>query len=93
MTDGERLLFLGDSITQGGDWASWFPDDEVVNLGVGGDTTADVQARLDEVVEASPDSIVLLIGTNDFTAKRSVEQIVRNIETILVDLRRRLPGV
>lgn len=92
MTDGERLLFLGDSITQGGDWASWFPDDEVVNLGVGGDTTADVLARLDAVVESAPDSILLLIGTNDFGARRSVEQVVRNIETILVDLRRRLPG-
>lgn len=89
----ERLLFLGDSITAAGDWASWFPDDEVINLGVDGDTTADVQARLDAVIEADPDSIVLLIGTNDFSARRSVEQVVRNIETILVDLRRRLPGV
>ncbi|BDZ50989.1 hypothetical protein GCM10025867_32300 [Frondihabitans sucicola] len=64
-----------------------------MNLGVGGDTTADVQARLDAVVQADPDSIVLLIGTNDFTSKRSVEQVVRAVETILVDLRRLLPGV
>ncbi|ROQ41247.1 lysophospholipase L1-like esterase [Frondihabitans sp. PhB188] len=93
MTMGEKLVFLGDSLTEGGDWAARFPNDEVVNLGVGGDTTMDVLARIDDVVAADPDSIVLLIGTNDFASKRSVEQVVRNIETILVDLRRLLPGV
>ncbi|AMM21119.1 hypothetical protein AX769_14445 [Frondihabitans sp. PAMC 28766] len=89
----EKLLFLGDSLTEGGDWAAWFPDDEVINQGVGGDTTADVIARLDDVVAADPDSVVLLIGTNDFAQRRSVEQVVRTIETIMVDLRRLLPGV
>lgn len=93
MTMSEKLVFLGDSLTKGGDWQAWFPGDDVVNLGVGGDTTADVQARLDAVVAADPDSIVLLIGTNDFASKRSVEQVVRAVETILVDLRRMLPGV
>jgi lysophospholipase L1-like esterase len=93
MTHGEKLLFLGDSLTEGGDWASWFPDDQVINKGIGGDTTADVQARLDDVVAEAPDAILLLIGTNDLGQRRSVEQVVRNIETILVDLRRRLPGV
>jgi lysophospholipase L1-like esterase len=93
MTQGEKLVFLGDSLTEEGDWAGWFPDDEVINLGVGGDTTADVQARLQDVVDAAPDSIVLLVGTNDFTSRRSIEQVVRAIETILVDLRRLLPGV
>lgn len=89
----ERLLFLGDSLTEAGDWAAWFPDDEVVNQGRGGDTAADVIARLDDVVAADPDSVVLLIGTNDFKARRSVEQVVRAIETVMVDLRRLLPGV
>lgn len=89
----EKLVFLGDSLTEGGDWAAWFPDDDVVNLGIGGNTTLDVIARLPQVVEADPDSIVLLIGTNDFASKRSVEQVVRSIENILVDLRRLLPGV
>ena len=93
MATGETLLFLGDSITAAGHWGEWFPDDDVVNLGVPGDTTTDVQNRLDEVIGSRPDSILLLIGTNDFGQRRSVEQVVRNVETILVDLRRALPGV
>jgi lysophospholipase L1-like esterase len=86
------VLFLGDSITQGGDWAAWFPDEETINFGVGGNTTEDVLARLGTVVEAQPDEIVLLIGTNDLGLRHSVESLVRNVQSILVDLRRDLPG-
>lgn len=89
---GHRLLFLGDSITAGGDWAAWFPDDETLNFGVGGDTTDDVLRRLAAVIEADPDEIVLLIGTNDFGHRLNVEHLVRNVQTAMVDLRRELPG-
>ncbi|MCU1557353.1 MAG: hypothetical protein JWN09_1348 [Microbacteriaceae bacterium] len=88
----DTVLFLGDSITQGGDWATWFPELNTLNFGVGGDTTEDVLARLDTVVEAQPDEIVLLIGTNDLGLRRNVETLVRNVQSILVDLRRDLPG-
>ncbi|MHB1172484.1 MAG: GDSL-type esterase/lipase family protein [Lacisediminihabitans sp.] len=86
------IVFLGDSITRTGDWAAWFPEANTVNQGVGGDTTDDVLARLDAAVGAKPDEIVLLIGTNDLGTRRSVEHLVRNIQSILVDLRRELPG-
>jgi lysophospholipase L1-like esterase len=88
----DTVLFLGDSITQGGDWATWFPELNTLNFGVGGDTTEDVLARLDTVIEAQPDEIVLLIGTNDLGLRRNVETLVRNVQSILVDLRRDLPG-
>ncbi|MEO6943094.1 MAG: GDSL-type esterase/lipase family protein [Lacisediminihabitans sp.] len=88
----ETIVFLGDSITQNGDWASWFPEANTVNLGVSGDTTDDVLLRLDAAVEAAPDSILLLIGTNDLGTRQSVEHLVRNIQLMLVQLRRELPG-
>ena len=89
---GQRVLFLGDSLTQDGDWEAWFPEFDVVNQGVGGDTTDDLLARLDQVVAARPDSVLLLIGTNDLGTRQTVEHLVRNIQSILVDLRRDLPG-
>jgi len=53
-----------------------------------------VLTRLDAVVAEQPEVIVLLIGTNDFGNHRaSAEHVVRNVETILVTLRRELPGV
>jgi lysophospholipase L1-like esterase len=44
------------------------------------------------VVEARPDAIALLVGTNDLGMRRSVEHLVRNAELLLVNLRRDLPG-
>ncbi|GAA2222815.1 GDSL-type esterase/lipase family protein [Herbiconiux moechotypicola] len=91
MTERSTTVFIGDSLTEGGDWQSWFPDLEAVNLGVGGDTTEGLIERLDQVAEYDPETVVLLIGTNDVANRRAVEQVVRGIETILVTLRHDLP--
>ena len=88
----QTIAFFGDSITQAGRWTEWFPDVEALNLGVAGNTTDEALARLDEVVAAAPDGIVLLIGTNDLGTRQSVEHLVRNVETMCVELRRALPG-
>ena len=88
----DTVVFLGDSLTQGGDWSAWFPDLNALNFGIGGNTSEDVLVRLDAVVAAQPDEIVLLVGTNDFGLRRNVETLVRNVQSILVDLRRDLPG-
>ena len=88
----DTVVFIGDSLTQGGDWEGWFPDLNAINLGIGGNTTDDVLGRLESVVALDPDEIVLLIGTNDLGMRRNVESLVRNIQSILVDLRRELPG-
>ena len=86
------IAFLGDSITNHGDWESWFPDRLTHNLGVSGDTTDDVIERIDEVIDLHPDAVALLVGTNDLGQRKSVEHLVRNIEYLLVTLRRGLPG-
>ncbi|TFB48410.1 GDSL-type esterase/lipase family protein [Cryobacterium tagatosivorans] len=89
----ESIVLLGDGLTAGGRWGDWFPGYEVQNLGVSGDTTDEAIARLDTIIEMEPDAVVLLIGANDLGWRRSDEYVVRNIETILVTLRRRLPHV
>jgi lysophospholipase L1-like esterase len=92
MSDEVSTVFVGDSITAGGRWDDWFPEEHSRNLGVAGDTTDAVLARLDDIIALDPDTVVLLIGTNDLAWRRSAEHIVRNIETILVSLRRALPN-
>lgn len=98
MTDFENtgrltsVVFFGDSLTEGGAWHEWFPDLQTHNFGVGADTTDDLLSRMHAVVDARPDAIVLLIGTNDLGMRRSVEHLVRNTELLLVNLRRDLPG-
>lgn len=90
--DKRTMAFVGDSITATGKWQEWFPDDEIINFGVAGYTTDDVIASLDDVIESVPDEILMLIGTNDLGLRYSVEHLVRNVETVLVELRRELPG-
>lgn len=58
------VLFLGDSITQFGEWAEWFPELATLNRGIDGDTVAGVLSRLDTAI-ADPAAVSLLIGTND----------------------------
>ncbi|WP_375388101.1 GDSL-type esterase/lipase family protein [uncultured Amnibacterium sp.] len=84
------LLLLGDSLTEAGPWESAFPEREVVNAGVPGDTTEDVAARLDDVVASAPSTVVLMAGTNE-SRRATVEQVVRGIEDILFRLHHELP--
>ena len=62
-----RVVLLGDSITEGGVWNELLPELPVLNRGVGGETSAQVLARLDLVLNA-PSAVVLLIGTNDLSS-------------------------
>ncbi|HEY0249764.1 MAG TPA: GDSL-type esterase/lipase family protein [Gryllotalpicola sp.] len=91
MSDATVTAFVGDSLTERGDWQALLPGETVVNLGVGGNTTTDLLGRIDEVVAVRPAAVVLEIGTNDFAWRLPVEQVVENIETILTTLRERLP--
>jgi lysophospholipase L1-like esterase len=91
MTDKPVTAFVGDSITAAGAWQDWFVDVDARNFGLDGDTTDSLLERLDAVIESDPQTIVLLIGTNDLAERRSIERIVRNIESALVRLHQELP--
>lgn len=77
------IVFLGDSITEGGSWHELFPDQPVRNRGIGGDTTTGVLARLHQVTDGKPSKVFLLIGTNDLAMGAEVADIVANIESIV----------
>ncbi len=77
------IVFLGDSITEGGSWHELFPGLPVINRGIGGDTTSGVLARLDQVLTASPSKIFLKIGTNDLFIGIEQANIVANIDEII----------
>lgn len=74
--DGERAVFVGNSITDGGHYHSYiwlyymtrFPymDVEVMNAGIGGNTAADIYERLDgDVFNRKPTYLTLTFGMND----------------------------
>ena len=87
----DDIVFLGDSITEGGPWEELFPDLRVRNRGVGGDTSEGVLARLEQVSRATPAKVFLLIGTNDLFRGDSEDEIVANITEILDRLKQETP--
>ena len=84
------VLFLGDSITEGGLWNEWFPERATLNRGIGGERSDALLGRLGAMGTA--DTILLLIGTNDLTAGIRVPQIVDNVGAILSSIRAGQPG-
>lgn len=85
------VIFLGDSITDEGEWSELFPDISVINRGIGGDTTLGVINRLDQIVAARPSTIFLMIGTNDLCFNRPIPEIIANYRTILTRFQTDLP--
>ena len=81
----DRIVFLGDSITQGGDGhdkgyvrivrkvvEEKFPGIEVIGAGISGNKVPDLQRRLDkDVIDKNPTIVVIYIGINDVWHSRS----------------------
>jgi len=94
------VVFVGDSLT--GNWGlakvhteQAFPKLKlVVNRGIGGDVSRGVLFRLQEdVLDLHPEAMVLLIGTNDLSAKAPVTGIVSNINAILDEAQKEYPNM
>ncbi len=78
-----EIIFLGNSITEGGDWKVLFPNQNVINRGISGDTTDGILFRLDEITSSKPKKIFILIGTNDLARGKSIDYVLNNSKILL----------
>ena len=74
-----EIIFLGNSISDGGEWAELFQNDKIKNRGISGDVTEGVLYRLNEVTESKPAKVFLLIGINDLARGISKDTVFSNI--------------
>lgn len=86
-----EIVFLGNSLTEGGKWHELIPKKHVINRGISGDVTYGILARLDEILSSKPSKIFLLCGINDM--KRGIPNAVieANIERILRQIKSHSP--
>lgn len=77
------IVFLGNSITDGGEWAELFGNPFVKNRGISGDVAWGVYDRLEPILKGKPAKLFLMIGINDVAAGRSVDTIVERIGKII----------
>ena len=85
------IIFLGNSITDGGEWSELFNDLRIKNRGISGDITTGVLNRLDEVYNRKPAKVFLLIGVNDLARNNAVDSIVKNIIWIASLIKEKTP--
>ncbi|WP_215224657.1 GDSL-type esterase/lipase family protein [Echinicola shivajiensis] len=77
------IIFLGNSITEAGDWTDVLPGLPVANRGISGDISFGVLARYKDLLETSPEKIFLLIGVNDLKREIPIPLILKNYEKII----------
>ena len=77
------IIFLGNSITDGCEWAELFDNKNIKNRGIGGDIAQGVYDRLPVILIGKPAKIFLLIGINDVARGQTSDFVVASIEKII----------
>lgn len=87
-----EIIWLGDSITDGNEWAELFADQRMKNRGISGDVTDGVLYRLNELTESKPMQIFIMIGVNDLANGVSVDTVLNNYSKIVDRIQKASPG-
>ncbi len=85
------IVFLGNSITDGGEFNELFDNPAVKNRGISSDVISGVMERLDQVTNNNPSKIFLLIGINDVSHNLSANQIAKAYEDLVKSIRQKAP--
>jgi len=82
------IIFLGNSITAGTDWAKLLDLPQARNRGISGDITFGVLERLQDVIDGKPAKVFILIGINDISRNIPDSVILRNYKTMIARIRK-----
>lgn len=77
------IVFLGNSITHGGEWAELFNNKHVKNRGIGGDRAEWLFDRVDYLIAGKPKKLFLMIGINDLSSGRTPEAVLADIKRLV----------
>ena len=90
------IAFIGDSICQNalliyGDWNTILGRSDCTNFGIGGQTTVDCLARIDELAARDYSMVVFICGINDIGWGHTSEEIVANFDGMIRAIRANNP--
>lgn len=88
----DKIIFCGNSITDGGEWQELFNNTAILNRGISGDGSTGVIGRLEGLLQMQPSKFFLLIGVNDLAKNMSVSQIASNIRYIVKKFQEKSPA-
>lgn len=79
----EDIVFLGNSITDGGHFNELFEMPNIKNRGISSDVIDGVTKRLTQVTKGHPAKIFLLIGINDVAQNVSAPKLIKKYEDLV----------
>lgn len=85
------IVFLGNSITDGGEFTELFDMPNIKNRGISSDVITGVEKRLGQVTSGKPAKIFLLIGINDVSHGLSVDKLAQRYERLVQKIREQSP--
>ena len=84
--DPGRVVFMGDSITDGWRLEQYFPGKPYVNRGISGQTTPQMLVRMfEDVIDLKPAAVIIFAGTNDIarnTGPETIGMVEENFEAM-----------
>jgi len=89
----KRLLFLGDSLIEYFDWSGRFPEHEVYNLGIAGETVEGLYSRLGSIFRKvkNPDMVFIMSGINSMAL--GGDGIANTYRKVVQEIRAAYPSV
>ena len=86
------IIWVGDSITDIGEWNELFPNEKNLNRGISSDNTFGVLNRLKEITRQKPKKLFLMIGINDLARNIPDQIILRNFKRIISQIQKETPA-
>ena len=97
-----KFLFMGDSLIEFFNWQKRFPDREVFNYGIAGETAEGLLARLPNIIDRvqSPDLVMIMTGINNvamedygflLTYKKIITRLRKNYGKATISMTSLLP--
>ena len=90
-TSENDIIFLGNSITDGGEWCELFQNVYCKNRGISADVTEGVLNRLETITKGQPAMVFIMIGTNDMNWGISNDSVALGVREIVQRIKNESP--
>lgn len=85
------IVFFGNSITDGGEFAELFEMPNIKNRGIRSDVITGLEKRLSQVTSGHPKKIFLLIGINDVSHGLSIDKLAERYSRLVKKIKEQSP--
>ncbi len=90
--NNKSLIFLGDSFFEYAEISELFHNIYFKNRGVAGETTYEINIRLQEILKHKPKGIIIQGGTNDIIQDTPVIYTLKNFNEMIKEIRKESPN-